>query len=93
MAVSEGDGGARLIDDRTTTPVIFSDAFMGGGTYNGVVGLLFAVNVSTPTVDGKLHNEPVMCARMRLDLQTAVGVRDFLNMQIALLTTSEEKAN
>lgn len=82
-----------LIGDITGSPVIFSDVFAGGGTYNGVIGLLFAVNVSNITAEGQLYNEPAMCARLRIDYPTAVNLRDFLNMQIALLTTPEEKAN
>ncbi|MBM3091617.1 hypothetical protein GFB56_12410 [Ensifer sp. T173] len=89
MSVEEAD----LISDPHTVPVTFSNIMLGGGLVNGVINFTLGVFRFTPTTDGKIHNDPIICSRIRLDRDTAITLRDFLNHQIALLDTPQDKAN
>jgi hypothetical protein len=60
---------------------------------NGVVNFSLGVLRFSPTLDGKFDNDPIITNRIRLDLDTTVALRNFLNAQIALLTAPNEKAN
>lgn len=81
------------LPDPDNIPVVFSNLFLGGGLVNGVVNFTLGVMRFSPTMDGQIDNDPVVASRIRLDIETAMRLRDFLDMQIKLLTVSDEKAN
>ncbi len=84
---------ADLVPDPHNVPVTFSNLFLSGGAMNGVINFNLGVLRFGPTMDGKIDNDPIVTNRIRIDLQVAIALRDFLNAQIALLTVSDEKAN
>lgn len=74
------------ITDPHNVPVTFSNEVMGIGVFNGVVNVTLGVARFTPQLDGTVDPDRVVAARLRLDLPTAIVLRDQLNQQIALLT-------
>lgn len=82
-----------LVPDPNNVPVVYSNLFAGGGTVNGVVNLTLCVSRFTPSFDSHPDNDVIIASRLRIDLETAVALRDFLNAQIELMTPSKGKAN
>lgn len=84
---------AGLVRDPHGVPVTFANIFAGGGTLNSVINFTLCVNQFTPTYDRKVDGDPIIAARLRIDLDTAIALRNFLHSQIELLATPKEKAN
>jgi len=82
-----------MVPDPHNVPVTFANVFAGGGTVNSVVNFTLCVTRFTPTFDKKPDNDIVVAARIRLDMETAKVLRDFLNSQIELLSVPHDKAN
>lgn len=82
-----------LVLDPHVVPVTFANIFAGGGTVNNVINFTLCVNRFTPTYDGPVDPDAVVAARIRIDLNTAVAMKNFLQSQIELLTAPQEKAN
>lgn len=82
-----------LVPDPDKVPVVYSNVFGGGGIVGSVINFTLVVSRFTPTFEGPIDNDPIVAARIRIDRDAAVQLRNFLNTQIELLTTPKEKAN
>ena len=58
--------------------ITFANLLVASGVYNGVVNASFASYQFTPTPDGKIDPDPVVTARLRMDLVCAKHLRDRL---------------
>lgn len=81
------------IPDPDNVPVTFANVLFGGGTVNGVINVTLGVTRFTPTFEGKTNNDIVIASRLRLDLQAATNLRDFLDSQIKLMSAGSAKPN
>jgi hypothetical protein len=61
----------------------------------GIVGSIIAMTCTTARVGfdstGKIAPDNVICARLRFDLQMAIIMRNMLDAQIALLSTTQSE--
>ena len=58
--------------------ITFANLLVASGVYNGVVNASFASYQFTPTPDGKIDPDPVVTARLRMDIVCAKQLRDRL---------------
>lgn len=93
MSEKKIDAGSGLVPDPHNVPVVFANLFGGGGTVNGVINFTLCVSRFTPAFEGKTDNDVVIASRIRVDIQTAQALRNFLNSQIELLSTPQGQAN
>lgn len=81
-----------LVPDPNSVPVVFANLFAGGGTINGVINFTLCTSRFTPSFDGPTDNDIIVASRIRLDVQAATMLRDFLSAQINLLTAPADKS-
>ena len=82
-----------LVPDPNNVPVIYANLFGGGGTVCDVINFTLCVNRFTPTYQGKSDPDAIIAARLRIDLDTAIVLRNFLNSQIELASAPKGQAN
>jgi len=82
-----------LVLDPHNIPVTFANIFAGGGMVNEVINFTLCVNRFTPTYDGPSDGDAIIAARIRIDKDTAISLRNFLHSQIELMSAPKENPN
>ena len=84
---------SHLISDPDNVPVRVADRVAFCGIVHGAVSLILSTNRGRFDAEGKIENDHVIAARIRLDTETARLLRDALTVQLALLAHPEGRAN
>ena len=79
-----------LVPDPNNVQVVFANYFASGGTINGVINFTLCTTRHTPTLDGRLEADPIVSARLRIDLDTAIALKNFLQTQIEMQKAPKE---
>ncbi len=80
------------VADPDGVPVTFVDHIAATGQFAGVVSISFAVARGLPKTDGTVDADLVMVARHRLNMVTAMQLRDLLGNLIAQAETNMKQA-
>lgn len=82
-----------LIPDPNNVPVTFCNTCLGGGVVNGVINIAMGIARFTPTIDGKIDVDQIIAARLRMDVNAALALKQFIETQLAMLAEPQDKPN